>query len=75
MVIIKLGKLMNLVMNLIMNLIMTLIYGEFTNYRLSPLMTIDDNPDDYLEALTHEMLHDNLGPPGFFDSDVHRYPG
>ena len=28
---------------------------------LSPLMTIDDNPDDYLEALTHEMVHDNLG--------------
>lgn len=28
---------------------------------LSPLATMDDNPDDYLEALTHEMIHDNLG--------------
>ena len=29
-------------------------------------MTIDDNPDDYLEGMMHEMVHDNLGPAGFF---------
>lgn len=23
-------------------------------------MTIDDNPDDYLQALTHEMIHNEF---------------